>query len=289
VETDRALKTAAFAVWAGLLLACAGVGCSAEGPKVGQSGSEGVPDPGGGGGSTVQCPCGVPLGLAPNALRVSVLAQEGDSLSLRIEEILNGTLPLVPGDVIEASRYDDTFACSLGCAPLDVGDQAFAFYYVSGEPALPPCVARAACVAACDAENAANEAEPWRSSCACRQPPAPTQSSVSESPTCGVDVFDSGRDCKEECEQETAESCPPRPDQDYKRGTVGLSPWADPIVFARTELGEVSVPIAELPQLWNDDGTNFMTCHARFGDWSDVLTEADWSDLVDRATSSARD
>ena len=233
-----------------------------EGPTVGQSGSEGVPP---GGGDTVPCPCGLAEGL-----RVTVLARDGDRFSLRVEEVLGGSSPVGPGDVIDASQYDDTFACYRGCFSPAVGDQALALY-APGEPALPACAARDACVAACDAENLANEAEVYRSRCACRTDPAlANRSSAWESPTCGVPVVDGGRNCRKECEQETAETCPRRPVQDFKRGVVALSPWADPIVFARTSRGELSVPLAELGELF-ELSRDLPACTERFGDWSQYI------------------
>jgi hypothetical protein len=273
VTTERNPKLTR-AAQAALIGACMIAACSSEGgrspssvvrdgPKVGQSGSEGVPS--GGGDSTVPCPCG-----ARDALRVTVLGQRGDTLSLRVEEVLHGSPSVAPGDVLEANRYDDTFACYRGCAPLDVGEQALAFY-AAGQPSVPPCAARDACVAACDAENNANEAEVHRSECACREAPEnANHGSAWTSPTCGVPVVDGGRNCPRECEEDTAEVCPPRPEQDFKRGSVALSPWTDPVVFARSDKGELSIPRDQLGELFEFTG-DLKACVERFGDWSSYL------------------
>jgi hypothetical protein len=90
-----------------------------------------------------------------------------------------------------------------------------------------------------------------------------------------VPVGDGARDCRERCEQETADACEPRPEQDYKRGSVGLSPWAERILFARTERGELSLARDELEELWRDEGSdpaaNLRACTERVGDWSRLL------------------
>jgi hypothetical protein len=285
-ETTAGVARAAL-IWASLVAACSATGggpasgpLADEGPTVGQSGSEGVPTVGqsgsegvpSGGGVTVPCPCG--LGRS-EALRVTVLAKKGDRVSLRVEEVLHGTAPVTLGDVIDASWYDDKLPCYLGCYSVEVGEQALAFY-TPGEPALPACAARDACVAACEAENLANEGEVSHPQCVCREAPAMTTwGSTWESPPCGVYVVDGGGTCRKECEQETAESCPPRPEQDNKRGLVLLSPWADPIVFARGERGELSIPRDQLGELFTFSG-DLDTCRERFGDWSDYLRPGGW-------------
>lgn len=246
---------------AALALALASACNQASAPKAGQSGSENLPDDGTGG-NTVPCPC-----LQRDALRVTVLAQQHGNLTLRVEEVLHGELPLVPGDVIEADRHDDTFACYRGCAPIADGEQALAFYRPT-EPALPPCDARDACVRACEKENATSAEDPWRASCQCRAEPPAGLMTATGSPTCGVPVYDGGRDCDETCAESTLAECVARPEQDYKRGHVGLSPWTDPIVFARTARGEVSLPRGELDKLWQED------CQQSVGDWSRLLRDA---------------
>lgn len=277
MKTQRRSNGTACVARAALICAWLGLACSpdggrpgglaAKGPTVGQSGSEGVPSSGGG--ATAPCPCG-----QRDAFRVTLLERRGDTVSLRIEEVLHGSLPLVPGVVIEGRRYDDTLACHLGCADIDVGEQAFAFY-TPQEPALPACGARQACIEDC----LAGSEEVHRSECSCRQPAIQSGTSVSRTPTCGFPVIGDWRSCEVNCERETAEICPPRPEQDYKTGTVGLSAWADPIVFARGDLGELSVPLAELAELleYAGDGPGpppYQVCIERFGQWSQYASYA---------------
>src|SRR5687767_14964160 len=122
VKTHGRLESTAGARWAAWFCACLAAACSsASGPKVGQSGSEGVAA---GGGSAVRGPCS----QHGAARRVTVLAKRGGKATLRVEETLHGSLPLAPGEVFEGTRYDDTFACSLGCGDVDVGEQALALY-----------------------------------------------------------------------------------------------------------------------------------------------------------------
>jgi hypothetical protein len=211
-------------------------------------------------------------------LRVTLLNEEHGNLSLRVEEVLHGDLPLEPGDVIEADRYDDKLACFVGCAAIEIGDQAFAFYGPT-LPTLPPCAEREACVAACKGQQASAVAESGRSPCMCRMDPPDDFATITGSPTCGVAVRDDVPDCDDECALATQDVCPPRPHQDYKRGHVGLSPWTDPIVFARNERGELSLAREELDQLWtgqdgraSDDGSS---CYDRIGDWTQLVPALD--------------
>ncbi|HEX6240472.1 MAG TPA: hypothetical protein VFZ61_06245 [Polyangiales bacterium] len=250
-----------------LLLAAAG--CNT--PKLGQSGSEEVPgrdpDPFPGG-TTDPCPCAL---VERNALRVTVLQQVDDLVRLRVEEILSGELPLVAGDELEATRYDDSLACYAGCFEVKPGDEAFAFYRPHREPLPPTCEARSECLAACQRENIEMYGVGYRSACQCRAEAGPH---ASEHVTCGGTSYlgpdEQGRDCRVECAQATADSCPPAPEEDDKRGTVRLSPWSDPIVFARGPRGEVSVRIAELSQL-SASAEEYSACRERFGDWVDVV------------------
>ncbi len=233
-------------------------------PKAGQSGSEYLPGDSPGG-STVPCPCG------PNdALRVTLLSQGHGNLTLRVEEVLHSKLPLVPGDIIEGQRYDDTFACYRGCAEIAVGEQAFAFYRPSA-PGLPACEERDACIADCQAERRNEGSTTLR--CACRAEPLSGFATTTGSPSCGLPPVDPG--CAAECESKTADLCAPRPEQDFKRGTVNLSPWGETIVFARNARGELSLPRAELGELWRDEGEdhtqNLLRCRERVGDWSKLL------------------
>jgi hypothetical protein len=201
---------------------------------------------------------------------VTLLAQDHGNLTLRVEQVLHGELPLVPGDVIEAERYDDTFACSRGCAAIAIGEQAFAFYRASA-PRLPACEERDACIADCQAARR-NEGSTTLH-CACRAEPPSGFATATGSPTCGLPPVDPS--CTQECESESGDHCPPRPEQDFKRGSVGLSPWGETIVFARTDLGELSLPSAQLAELWRDEGDdrrqNLLRCIERVGDWSTLL------------------
>jgi hypothetical protein len=261
-------------------------GCE-TGPQAGQSGSENLPDDGpSGGGVTVPCPC-----WNEPALRVTVLSQDQGNLRLQVEEVLHGELPLLLGDVIEASRSDDRLACFEGCAAVDTGEQAFAFFSPS-EPALPACPEREACVAACEAQQSESERAAERdgdgdgdddtlaSSCLCRADPPRSSMSIStrSSRICGLPLLPDWSSCWEQCTQDTLDRCPPRPEQDFKRGTVRLSPWGDKIVFARNARGEISLPAAELGQLWSDQGSdereNARRCRERVGDWSTLLENA---------------
>jgi hypothetical protein len=253
-------------------LAAGLVACSAPklGPKGGQSGSEELPEPEGlGGASTVPCPCG-----NEDALRVTLLAQDHGNLRLRVEAVLHGDLPLSPGDEIEADRDDDSLSCFRGCASLELGEQAFAFYRASA-PLLPVCEAREACIAGCLVERATPEADSSPGQCACRDRAPADQPTVSGSPICGMPIVSGLGECQDECSQETAEECLPRPEQDYRRGSIRLSPWQERIVFARTERGELSLARDQLALLWSDETgdrtADLLACTKRVGDWSKLL------------------
>jgi hypothetical protein len=255
------LATALLA--SGLSIASAGLFPACESaPKAGQSGSENIPGGGSGGGRATPCPCG-----PYDALRVTVLSQDHGNLTLRVEEVLHSELPLVAGDVIEADRGDDIFACSLGCAPIADGKQAFALY--------TPCDALEACIQTCERENALGSEEPGRGSCECRAQPPADWSTTTGFRTCGIPYFDDFRHfCKPECEESTRDACP-RLEQDYKRGRVRLSPWGEKIVFARSARGELNLPRSQLDKLWRDEGANelenLLRCQERVGDWSQLL------------------
>jgi hypothetical protein len=263
MRDQQRITAIASTLWVALIGACFGVACSSEGPTVGQSGSEGMPS--GGGDLAVPCPCG-----PRDALRVTVLAQQGDTVSLRVEEILRGQLPLVPGDVIEGIRYDDELACHLGCADVAVGEQAFAFYVREIVPPRPPCAERAACIAACETEEPGDGDGAYQDNCACR-PAAGVSLSSWDAPTCGVRL--DARDCAARCQLETDATCPTRPSPGPKYASVSISRWADPIVFARGERGELSVPLGELGELLSSGVTpaEVKACTERFGQWSDYV------------------
>jgi hypothetical protein len=215
------------------------------------------------GGDTIPCPCATFQfhREPPVAVRVTVEAQTGDDrFSLRLRDVLVGSLSLAPDEIFEAT-WDGTFPCYTGCSGVSVGDDAFAFYWVDAQA----CPERERCIADCDAENAANDEQVWESQSEC-------------SDTHVLRVFETGRDCEYECGAETAEVCPDRPEPDHRRGSVRLAPWTDPLVFARSDRGELSVPLAELDELWPTEGdatpAEIAACTARFGDWSDLLEHA---------------
>jgi hypothetical protein len=249
--------------------ACALLGCSK--PKLGQSGSEELPEPPhGGGGATVPCPCtGGPL--TGTAARATVLDQAGATVTLRVEEVVAGEASLQPGDVVEGQRYDDVLICYLGCAGFEEGDQVLAML---GRPANAPagCAARAACVEACDIPRDPDEQQ-TAGECPCRDAPAPHDDRF-VSPTCGGRLGDVDAACRAHCEQETAGACAAAASV-VSVGNVQLSPWADPIVFARRGDRDISVPIAALAELWpqhaEDRGEALRACRDRFGDWADLL------------------
>jgi hypothetical protein len=54
-------------------------------------------------------------------------------------------------------------------------------------------------------------------------------------------------------------------------GSVRLTPWADPLLFAQTAAGDVSVPANELASLWSDDVNR---CIERHGDVWRLLESA---------------
>ena len=249
--------------FAGVALA---LGCNAKDPTVGQSGSEGVPSAGG---STESCPCGALNGRM--ALRVTVMGVQDDVVTLRLEEVLKGALPLPRGELLRATRYDETLACHLGCENLVVGEQAFAFYRVIA-PLLPECRARSECVEACEERDRAKYEEGFLS-CQCREGGSAL---AFERHTCGGralrDGDDQETDCRRGCEEQTADECPPRPAQDHRFGNVSLSRWADPIVFARSAKGEISVSLTQLGELLASEDTP--ACMERFGQWSDLLDHA---------------
>jgi hypothetical protein len=202
---------------------------------------------------------------------VTLLSQDHGNLTLRVEEVLHGELPLLPGDVIEGQRFDDRFACYQGCAAIAIGEQAFAFYWPSA-PALPACEERDTCIAACQAARRDEGSETFR--CSCRADPPSDFATTTTS--CGLPPVDPG--CSQECEREGGDRCAPRPEQDFKRGSISLSPWGDKIVFARNARGEISLPRAELSQLWIDEGPdetqNLLRCMERVDDWSSLLENA---------------
>ena len=259
-----------------LSVACSLVTACQSSPKAGQSGSENLPGSGGGsGGITSPCPCELKRWRSA-ALHVTVLAQEHGSMRLRVEEVLHGALPLVPGDVIEADRYDDALPCFQGCASVKTGAQAFAFY-APAEPALPSCAEREACIATCEAEHTGTVREDvvGLGNCACRADPPSDFVSITGSRLCGVPypALDS-EVCDGPCTRDSLERCPPRPEQNVKRGHVRLSPWGDRIVFSRNARGEIGVPRSELDVLWDDEGPdereNLQRCRERVGDWTDL-------------------
>lgn len=264
---------------AALLLA--GVAASCNTPKLGQSGSEELPTPpNGGGGSTVPCPCMAQLGDRASGLRVTLLDQAGAVAKLRVDEVLAGASSLEPGDVIEGQRFDDTLACYVGCASIGVGEQAFAFFVQDVEAkGRPACSARNACVESCQDQRASDRAsdEAERTfDCTCRHQAAPLDQRFS-SPTCGGRVGDFTRACQRECEA-SEEACADG-ESIAAIGSVRLSPWSDPLVFARGERDrEISVPVSELLQLWPvaDESPHDAAerCQARFGDWADLLDNA---------------
>jgi hypothetical protein len=234
--------------------ACVGGNSGAEGETEEPSGEPNMP-----GGSTVPCPCGALRHYRPDipfaALRVTVVAELGDDrLSLRLEEVLAGSLPLASGEMLEAT-WDGKLPCFAGCADVVVGDEALAFYSVEDAA----CEERARCVAECDAENAANQEQVWelRSEC---------------SDTFVARSYETGRDCKPECMREV--DCPERPPERYRKGSVRLAPWSDPLVFARGDGGEVSVAVDDLDELWPESGSareEIGACVERFGDWSQLV------------------
>jgi hypothetical protein len=65
--------------------------------------------------------------------------------------------------------------------------------------------------------------------------------------------------------------------ENFIPGDVRLTPWTDPIVFARSSLGELSVPRDEFSALWlspgEDVAAQIAACTARFGDWADLLED----------------
>ena len=251
--------------------ACQGAASTAPNPSVTDEEREGsgAPQAGGStsdfGGDTVPCPCGALQDrvylVRPLAMRVSVEAQTGDDrFALRLRNVLVGTSSLAPGDVFEAT-WDGRFPCYAGCSGVSVGDDAFAFYWA--EERTCPQLER--CLAECDAENAANDEQEWEHRSEC-------------SDTYVMRGFETGRDCDPECEAQTADACPDPPEADHQRGYVRLAPWTDPLVFARSDRGELSVPLAEIDELWptERDATpaEIAACTERFGDWSDLLEYA---------------
>jgi hypothetical protein len=196
------------------------------------------------------------------------LAKRGAKATLRVEEILHGALPLAPGEVFEGTRYDDTFVCFLGCSDVDVGEQALALYAGPLVAPEPRCPEREACLAKCEVENP-DEGLPRFIECACR--PVAVDNAPG-SATCGT-PFDNV-DCVGQCDYETRGRCAPRPEGDPKQAHVSLSPWRDPIVFARGERGELNVPLAQLEELFQLSDSDPAACIERFGQWSDYLQGA---------------
>lgn len=274
--SDRSRLEGSARVFAALLLGIAGASCST--PKLGQSGSEELPTPpNGGGGSTVPCPCMSQFGDRVIGLRVTLQEQRGAVVRLRVEETLVGTSSIEPGDVIEGQSFDDTFACYVGCREIEVGEQAFAFFFPhADDEARPECAARSSCVETCQRAHAperdADETEETFG-CACRDQTAALDHRFS-SPTCGGRIGDFTRTCQSECEA-SEDACTSGADI-AAIGSVKLSPWSDPLVFARHEDGrEIRVPVSEVSQLWpaadETSATAFARCSARFGDWAELL------------------
>ena len=54
-------------------------------------------------------------------------------------------------------------------------------------------------------------------------------------------------------------------------GSMRLTPWADPVLFAQTPAGDVNVPANELGRLWSDDVDR---CIERYGDVWRLLESA---------------
>jgi len=257
-------------LWIALIAAaCQGAGSmgSSTDDTGAETGGAGGPHAGGStsdfGGSTVPCPCAAFQfhREPPVAIRVTVEAQTGnDRYSLRLRDVLVGSSSLAADETFEAT-WDGTFPCYAGCSDVSVGDDAFAFYWVDAQA----CPERERCVADCDAENAANNEQAWEQRSEC-------------SATYVSRGFETGRDCEYECDAETADACPDRPAPDHLRGSVRLARWTDPLVFARSDLGEVSVPLDELDELWPTEGdatpAEIEACTERFGDWSDLLEHA---------------
>jgi hypothetical protein len=204
-----------------------------------------------------------------DALRVTVMAKYGAKVSLRIEETLHGSSAFAPGEVIEGTRYDDTLACFAGCTEIVVGQQAFAFFMAPLQPPAPLCPEREACLAKCEAENPDEPGLPTSFACACR--PVPVDNAPG-SPTCGTPFGNA--DCQGQCSHETRGRCPPPPEPDPKRLHVALSPWSDPIVFVRGKRGELSVPLAQLEELFQLSDADQVECVDRFGQWSDYVESA---------------
>jgi hypothetical protein len=260
-------------VIAALLLSTGDGGCNA--PRLGQSGSEELPTPpNAGAGGAVPCPCHYGT---RTALRVTLLDQSGAIARLRVEEVLHGA-DVEPGDILVAQRWDDTLACFRGCATFEVGDQAFAFF----EPdhiALRsrPCSALDACLDACTSAPSRDDGRAAPAfDCACRA--SPVRDSQALSTICGERAI-VDPECALRCERETRDACPAPSDETVRLGHVGLSPWTDPIVFARAGDRELSVPLDELWRLWpgrspDGDAYDQSACVERYGDWSWLLQQA---------------
>ena len=201
----------------------------------------------------VPCPCGSPL--AKVALRVTVVSDLGnDALGLRVEEVLNGEPDIQPGEILEAN-WSGSAPCLLGCPDIGVGDDALAFYWVE----VPACEAQSECFDACQAQNAENGEDPVQIGSECSE-------------TWLYDTYPMGKDCRAECKQ--AVSCSERPAE--LRGQVRLAIWADPLILASGEGGELAVAADELGLIWDasaGDRGAIQRCEERFGSWTDVAEE----------------
>ncbi len=197
----------------------------AEGSEValeqGQSGSENVPD----GYNPVSAswrPC--PCGLQANAwLQATVLEIGSQRVELSLDEVLFGQADLQVGDSFSGEYLDTLFCGGTVCQNLAKGESVLASYRLK-QPPKPPCAAYDNCLETCRAELSAN---------------APSSEPVADT-------------CPAPCEADTRDRCPETPSPDPSDATLGIIRWEDPLVLARTDLAEMTLPLERVNLLWAD-------------------------------------